>query len=183
VARSNRRSTFWEGGTLNNESVPFTGSPESYEIVGSNALTDEQDREPTLVRVFGRIRLGGVPAQNDETYAINAWWGLCLGGIGDPGLPDPIDMTDDRWIITGFLSTVWYNAAYPVPTIPLVTIVSAPRAYQGPWEMADFESHAMRKARTGDSLILRINAASNGADDPDRLDINGYVRSLWKAQS
>jgi len=181
VARSGRRPTFWEGATIDNDTVAI--GLQSYEIVPAALLQDEQDREPTLVRAFGRLQFGGTPDGDETTHVANIWMGLCLGGIGDPGLPDPRDLSDDRWIWTGFARWVWYLAYYPVPTIPLVTKISGTRAYQGPWELVDFETHAMRKARTGDSLILRVNCLDSGEDTPGRVDINGSVRALWKAQS
>jgi len=180
LARSSRRPTFWTGSTLDNDTVNV--GLNSYELVTGD-LEDEQGREPTLVRAFGRLVFGGTPAGDETTHVANIWMGLTLGGIGDPGLPDPRDLADDRWIWTAFCRWVWYNAFYPVPGVPpLIAIVAAPRAYQGPWEMVDFESHAMRKARSGDSLILRVRAEDSGADTPERIDINGSVRALWKAQ-
>jgi len=166
---------------MDNEGVAL-GAPQSYEITAAADLVDEQDREPTLVRLLGRFHVGGTPDGDETTHVANIWWGITLGGMGDPGLPDPRDLSDDRWIITGFLRWVWYLAYYPVATLPLVSQISGTRAYSGPWEMADFESHAMRKARTGDSLILRINAVDSGEDTPERVDIQGSCRALWKAQ-
>jgi len=180
MARAGRRSTFWEGGTISNDMVPV--GLNSYEMVAAADLEDEQDREPTLIRTLGRLVIGGTPSGDESTHVANVWWGITLGGMGDPGLPDPRDLSDDRWIITGFLRWVWYLAYYPVPTIPLVSQISGTRAYQGPWEMVDYESSAMRKARTGDSLILRTHYVDAGNDTADRLDLNGSVRALWKAQ-
>jgi len=129
------------------------------------------------------LSIGGTPDNDSSTHVANVWFGLTLGSITDSsGLPDPRDFSDDRWIWTGFCRWVWYLAYYPVPTIPLVSQIAGTRAYPGPWEMVDFESHAMRKARTGDSLILRVTAEDAGADTPQRVDLNGSIRSLWKAQ-
>jgi len=180
VARQSRRPTFWEGATISSDTVAV--GLNSYEIVPAADLVDEQDREPTLVRIVGRLIIGGAPSDDESIHVANVWWGITLGGIGDPGLPDPRDLADDRWILTGFLRWVWFRAFYPVATIPLVSQISGTRAYQGPWEMADIESHAMRKARTGDSLILRVNYVDAGEDTPERVDLNGSVRALWKAQ-
>jgi len=180
MARQSRRSTFWTGQTINNDGVALDAIS-SYELPPAADLQDEQDREPTLVRCFGRFHVGGTPENDSSTHVANIWWGILLGGMGDSGLPTPTDLADDRWIITGFLRWVWYLAYYPVPTIPLVSQIAGTRAYSGPWEMVDFESHAMRKARTGDSLILRIAAFDAGEDTPERVDIQGSCRALWKA--
>jgi len=180
MARSSRRPTFWTGSTISNDMVPV--GLNSYEMAADVDLTDEQDREPTLVRTIGRLVIGGTPSSDDSTHVANLFWGITLGSMVDANLPDPRDLSDDRWIITGFMRWVWYLAYYPVPTIPLVSQIAGTRAYQGPWEMQDFESHAMRKARTGDSLILRTHYVDAGNDTADRLDLNGSVRALWKAQ-
>jgi len=181
VARQSRRPTFWEGSTISSDTIPVGLA--SYEIVPAALLTDEQDREPTLVRLTGRLVIGGSPEDDESIHVANVWWGITLGGIGDPGLPDPRDLSDDRWILTGFMRWVWFRAFYPVLTAPLiVSQISGTRAYSGPWEMAEIDGHAMRKARTGDSLILRTNYVSAGASVADRVDLNGSIRALWKGQ-
>jgi len=182
MARSSRRPTFWSGSYLSNQALTLGGTV-SFDLTPAADLTDEQGREPTLVRTFGRWVVGGVPDDSDSTHVADIYWGILLGGIGDSGLPSALDMADERWITTGYLRWVWYNAYYPVVAVPPIVVNHpSPRAYQGPWEMVDFESHAMRKAREGDSLIMRVTAADAGADTPDRVNIQGYIRALWKAQ-
>lgn len=182
MARSSRRPTFWTGAYFDGTTTPEDTLASSV-VTAAADLTDDMDKEPTLVRVFGRLCVGALPEDTltDTTY--NLWLGLTLGSATDAGLPDPRTFTDDRFLWMGFIRTVW--GPHYIPTFDsagaIVTSQGLNRAYQGPWEMVDFQSRAMRKARSNDALLLQMYGITT-AGNPVSPGIHGFIRALWKAR-
>lgn len=181
MARSSRRPTFWSGAYLDT-TIPEDASG-SFVITPAAELEDEQNKEPTLVRTFGRLCVGSQPPDGISLTVTNIWLGLCLLSATDVGIPDPRVLSDDRFVWTGFVRTVWafhYHENFTSAGVG-TTVPGTVRAYQGPWEMVDFETRAMRRARTNDALTL-VSRSITSTGDPTSISLNGFIRALWKAR-
>lgn len=182
MARKSRRPTFWDGSIIEDQTLAEDGYT-TFEVVDEGDLVDEHSREPTLVRVIGRVGVGHTLETCAAAISVNVWFGLCLGAMNDTSLPDPRELSDDRWIWTGMCHSSSGFACYPMFTSAgtFVANTTAARHYPSASELLDFESRAMRKARTGDSLILRAYC-STSTGNPGVVVMYGAIRTLWKAQ-
>jgi len=181
MARANKRLTAWVGRPLNEESLGSTNGADGDETLITWETLTEHSPEPTLVRTFGRFVVGSTPSSGSTTSVVHVWWALVIAPI-DTLIPlDSNDgQGDERILCSGFLRSVWANEDQATFTsAAAVTWVPRIRNQQGPWEMSDFESSAMRRIREQDTLRLVYTLGiPEGA--VSSVKVSGYVRCLLK---
>jgi len=178
MAKQGRRPTQWLAKAFESAISP---DETTRVLILSAAQLTEHTEEPTLVRTFGRITSGGSTTGFSADFTARSWWAIYLGDINGDPLPDlsATGLEDERIICSGFLLTVWQDEFQVYYDGSLVQYASVTSNQAGPWQMADFESSAMRKVRQGDSLILQFDSTLAG-NEPASYGVSGFIRVLIK---
>jgi len=178
MASRNRRRTQWLGAAINEE---MTEGDNFIQLLDAGQLTEHAE-EPTLIRLFGRLTQGHGFDVADGFGVIRTWGAIYMGDFSGSAIAgfDGNGFGDERILACGFLKSAHqFEGVIRFDSAGLITGNSpALRNQRGPWEMADFESRAMRKVREGDSLILQASSFVDG--DISNIGLEGFVRALIK---
>ena len=179
MARSRRRTQWLDtnGSNIVDDRSITDGDITRLELASPSDIS-AFGNEPTLIRIVGRIGIGSAPADTTSPHTVNCPFGICLTELNSAPSPSAAN-GDERWLLTGYLRSVYINEPQVYGIVGAVGVSSVTKNQPGPWEVADFDARAMRKARDGDSLVL-CTRASTPTGTPASIKLYGYVRSLWK---
>lgn len=181
MAHSRRRATVWRGATLDDQAITVDGTSE-IELLTANDLEGEE--EPTIVRLIGQLQIGSGPASVTASHVVNTWWGIRLGDITASAVDPKANIGGESYLRMGFLRSVWLTIAKPMFTSAGAWVSDRLLVENqvGSWEYERWESHAMRRVRQGESLILDVRAESPSGT-PNNIVYSGFVRALLKRRS